>query len=218
MINENVLNFLIDLENNNNREWFHKNKGYYEQARTDFELLVNHLIHELQQFDDELSLLTAKDCIFRIYRDVRFSKDKSPYKNNMGAYFVRGGKKSGFAGYYLHIEPGKSFVAGGIHRPSSEILRRVRSEIFSNIEEFKSIIREKRFFTHFNEIEGERLKTAPAGYPKDFPDIDLLKYKSYTVFMPLENQLVVHRKFLQKIVPVFKTMQPFIKFLNRVIG
>ena len=112
MISKEIINFLSSLEKNNNRNWFLENKALYEQTRSEFEIFVNLLIHELRQIDKELSSLTAKECIFRIYRDVRFSKDKSPYKNNIGAYFVRGGKKSGFAGYYIHIEPGNHLLPG----------------------------------------------------------------------------------------------------------
>ena len=218
MISKGIIDFLKALEKNNNREWFQENRSRYEQAKTEFEIFINSLLHELRLIDKELSSISAKDCIFRIYRDVRFSKDKSPYKNNFGAYFVKGGKKSGFAGYYIHVEPGGSFIAGGIHRPSSEILRQVRSEIYGHTEEYKSIIAKKDFIDQFGRVEGEMLKSAPAGYEKDFPDIDLLKCKSYTVIKPVTNQQICEAGFLQETINVFKVMKPFISFLNGAIS
>ena len=139
MINKNILLFLNELKNNNNRDWFHANKPKYNEAKVEFENYINNLIPEIGKFDNEIKHLEAKECIFRIFRDVRFSKDKSPYKPNFGAYIVKGGKKSGNAGYYLHIEPENSFLGGGIYMPPSNILKAIRIEIYENIDEFKSI-------------------------------------------------------------------------------
>jgi uncharacterized protein (TIGR02453 family) len=218
MISKGILDFLKALEKNNNRDWFQQNRSWYEEVKTEFEIVVNVLLHELTLIDSELSTITAKDCIFRIYRDVRFSKDKSPYKNNFGAYFVKGGKKSGFAGYYIHIESGGSFIAGGIHRPSSEILRRVRGEIYAHTDEYKSIIRQKDFIYHFGGVTGEMLKSAPSGFPKDFPEIDLLKFKSYTIIKPVTDLQICDTGFLQEALKTFSVMKRFIAFLNDAIG
>jgi len=212
-----MLNFLEGLSNNNNRDWFHANKHAYEQAKENFELFATFLLDELQQMNHTLFALRAKDCIFRIHRDIRFSPDKTPYKTNFGAYFVKGGKKSGLAGYYIQIEPRNSFIAGGIYRPPSELLRRIRKEIYLNIEEFKSIINKKDFISHFGELTGDRLISVPSGFDKDFPDIDLLKFKSYTVIKPVTDQHVLEEDFLQNAIAVFRVMQPFIQFLNHGI-
>jgi uncharacterized protein (TIGR02453 family) len=171
----------------------------------------------LQKFDEELLSLNAKKCIFRIYRDVRFSRDKSPYKTNLGAYFVKGGKKSGFAGYYIHIEPGNSFAAGGMHMPPTSVLRQVRSEIYNHIDEFKSILFDPEFIARFGSLEGEKLKSTPPGFNKDFPDIELLKFKSYTVFSPLSDHQITQRGFIKELIPTYKMMLPLNRFLNGAI-
>jgi len=137
MISPNIIKFLTTLKENNNRDWFNKNKKWYQRSIEEFEVYVNCLIGEIQKFDVDIRFLAAKDCIFRIYRDIRFSKDKSPYKTNFGAFIVKDGRKSGNAGYYLHIEPGSSFLGGGIYMPPAETLRVVRKEIFENTKEFK---------------------------------------------------------------------------------
>ena len=135
-----ILDFLTNLKANNNRDWFNENRNLYDDAKSDFESLINRLIPAIYNFDPDIGTLSAKQCVFRIYRDVRFSKDKSPYKTNMGGFIARGGRKGGFAGYYLHIDPQQSFIAGGMHMPPPNILKKVRQEILYNIDEFKSII------------------------------------------------------------------------------
>ena len=125
-----ILNFLKDLEANNTREWFDQNKDRYDKTRRQFLAVAEILIHEIRKFDEEIPLLNPKDCVFRIFRDVRFSKDKSPFKSNYGCFIARGGKKSGFAGYYLHIQPGECFISGGIYMPSPEHLQAIRQEIY----------------------------------------------------------------------------------------
>lgn len=217
MINKKVPDFLTLLSKNNNRFWFHENRSMYNSARAEFEIFVNIMINEIQKFDPGIQSLRAKDCIFRIFRDVRFSKDKSPYKTNFGVFFVSGGKKSGKAGYYVHVEPGNSFLGGGIYMPESNILRLVRNEIFNNIEEFKSIINEKSFQFHFKEIRGEKLISAPRGFPKEFPDIELLKFKSYTIIKPLPDETLQEEKFIDIASNIFLAMVPFNRFLNHSI-
>jgi uncharacterized protein (TIGR02453 family) len=181
-MDKNILQFLQDLKLNNNREWFQINKERYQKAKHGFEIFIDQIIPEIRKFDNSIGLITAGDCLFRIYRDVRFSGDKSPYKLNIGAYIARGGKNSPFAGYYVHIEPGQSMLAGGIYMPQPEMLKRLREEVYYNTAEFKQIIHHKNFVKYFDKLIDEgKLVNPPKDFPKDFPDIDLLKHKNYTV-------------------------------------
>jgi uncharacterized protein (TIGR02453 family) len=173
--------FLRAIRDNNNREWYHQNKNTYNEAKLEFEQITELIIYETGKFDKDIRGLLPKDCIFRIFRDVRFSNDKSPYKSNFGAFLCKGGKKSGYAGYYLHIEPKNSFIAGGIYMPPSPLLKAIREDIYEHINEFKEILEEPGFKKHFGGISADSLKTVPKGFSKDFPDIGLLKYTSYTV-------------------------------------
>ena len=148
---EKILDFLKDLDKNNNREWFHANKPYYNEAKSEFESYVNQLIPEIQNLDKKIGELSVKNSLFRIYRDVRFSKDKSPYKTNMGAYFSKGGRKLGNAGYYIHVQPGNSFIGGGIYMPPSDILKKLRTEIYNFSEDYIKIVTNKNFIKTFKE-------------------------------------------------------------------
>lgn len=212
-----IIDFLSDLKQNNDRDWFKENKAYYDEARSEFVTMVEYLIPRLAVFNPGINNLQSKDTIFRIYRDVRFSKDKSPYKTQMGAYISPDGRKSLYAGYYLHIEPGNSFIAGGSYCPQSDALKKIRSEIYYNIVEFKSIINNSKFKELFGEIQGSTLVRPPVGFPKDFDDIDLLKFKDYTIFNPIKDEFVADSKFLDKAVGIFEAMNPFNNFLNRAI-
>ena len=212
-----IISFLTDLKENNNREWFKANKKYYEEARQEFVEMVEFLIPALAASTQALVNLEAKDAIFRIYRDVRFGKDKSPYKISMGAIMVPGGRKSEITGHYLHIEPGGSFLAGGAYGPKAERLKGIRSEIYYNSAEFKKIITAPDFVKYFGQIEGSRLKRPPVGFPKDFGDIELLKFKDFTVFHRLTDDEVLNPDFLSKAVNIFEKMNPFNEFLNRAM-
>ncbi len=213
-----VLEFLSTLKENNDRDWFKANKQYYEEARAEFKSMVENLIPALAITNPLLGNLEAKDTIFRIYRDVRFSKDKSPYKIGMGAYMAPGGRKSLLAGYYLHIEPGNSFLAGGSYCPKGDYLKSIRSEIYYNNSEFNTILNSDNFKKLFGEIEGSRLKRPPVGFPKDFEDIELLKFKDYTILHRIDDEAVERPDFLRTSVDVFNKMNPFIEFLNRALS
>lgn len=219
MLSKEILLFLTDLKENNYKEWFHENKLRYQKVKKEFEQFINHTIADIAQFDSAVQNLEPKDCIFRINRDIRFSKDKSPYKTNFGGFIVPGGKKSGNAGYYIHIEPGGCFLAGGVYSPPPEILKAVRTEIYENADDFKKIINNKDFKKHFKELMTEdMLKTAPKGFPKDFEDIDLLKYKHYTVAKQISDDFVTSEKFVDEIRETFKTLLPFNKYINEGIN
>jgi len=215
---KNVLPFLYRLKENNNRDWFQDYKKLFEVAKEEVEDFVNHLIPQINTFDSAIGNLEAKKTMFRIYRDVRFSKDKTPYKTFFGAYMAPGGRKSIYAGYYLHIEPGGSFLAGGSHRPQGDNLKKIRSEIYYNVDELKSIMRSSDFKKYFNNIEGEKLKRPPVGFPKDFPDIELLKFKDFTLFHRFEDARIAAPDFNEFSLEVFQKMKPFNDFMNRALG
>lgn len=214
-----VLAYLEDLKKNNNRDWFNTNKSRYVAAKEEFELFVNNLIPEIREIDNSIGVVTAKDCVFRIYRDVRFSTNKEPYKTNMGAYISRDGKKGKFAGYYIHIEPdNNSFIAAGIHMPDADTLKEIRIEIMENTDEMKKIINDSKFKNIFPEIYGEKLKTAPKGFPKEFKDIELLKFKSYAIVHKLDDKFVKNETNLKdSLIDLYKIAHPFNTFINRVI-
>jgi len=213
-----IIDFLSQLEKNNNREWFNANKPLYQTAKSDFEIFINNLIPQVHKFDPTIGSITAKECVFRIFRDVRFSKDKSPYKTNMGGFMAKGGRKGGSAGYYLHIDMNQSFIAGGLYMPPSDVLKKVRQEIMYNVDEFKSIIHKSTFQKTFGQIEGEKLKRPPKDFPADFADIDLLKFKSYTVMHPINTEHILSPNFEDYTVGIFKEMFALNQFLNKAVS
>ena len=210
-----IFNFLQQLSENNNREWFHGHKLEFIKTKESFEIITELLIREIGKYDKEIGTLQAKDCIFRIYRDVRFSKDKSPYKTNFGAFLVPDGKKSGKAGYYLHLDPDGSFLAGGVYMPASDQLKKIRNYIFAHPEELKQIIGKPGFKRNFGEISGDKLKKAPRGFPADFPDLELLKFKSYIAVKNYNKSAVIGPDFLNEVFEVYHHMNPFIAFINK---
>jgi len=212
-----VFDFLKQLAVNNSKEWFHANKPLYQEAKIAFEKYVQYLIGRTSEIDRSVKNLNAKDCVFRIFRDIRFAKDKTPYKNNFGAYIVEGGRKSVFAGYYFHIEPDNSFIGGGIYCPQPEQLLAVRKQILSNSKTFKSIINNSEFKKVFPEIYGEKLKSAPRGFDKNFDDIELLRYKSYTFVKNTSDKDISSKNLSDNIIKVFGTLKPVNDYLNKAI-
>ncbi len=217
MLSTETLHFLTELKQNNNREWFNANKPRYEAVKKEFEKFIHLMINKISNFDNQVAGLLPKNCIFRIYRDIRFSHDKTPYKPNLGAFMAKGGRKSNYAGYYLHIEANGSFLAGGLYNPPSDVLREVRTEIMHRTNEFKEIINNQNFKKYFEEIKGDKLKLAPKGFPKDFDEIELLKFKSYTVIHNLTNEQVVKNDFADYATQVFREMYRLNGFFNRII-
>lgn len=187
----------------------------YESSKETFTEFVRKLLRELSRMEPALSLLEPKDCIFRIHRDVRFSKNKTPYKSHFGAYFAEGGKKSTKAGYYLHIEPGgKSMLAGGVYMPPPEELKKIRQEIDYNGEKLHSILNTPDFKKYFGSLTGEKLKTTPKGYPSDHPDIDLLKHKDFIASHLMDDAIVSKADFLSYSLKVWKALKPLNDFMN----
>jgi uncharacterized protein (TIGR02453 family) len=214
---EKTYQFLSLLRKNNNREWYQANKSMYNEAKTEFEHITEILIHEVSQFDKQIGGLRPKDCIFRIFRDIRFSTDKTPYKTNFGTYLVPGGRKFNHAGYYLHIEPGESFVATGIYMPPSPVLTAIRKDIYNNHEEFKEILASEEIKEFFGELSGDKLKSPPRGFPKDFENIELLKFKSYGLIRMLEDRMLRNENPIPEIVTSFRISFPFVRFLNEAV-
>lgn len=215
-ISKKTFDFLKDLGKNNDRDWFTENKPRYEEAKQEFEVFITDLIANIVAFDPLIADVKAKKAIFRIYRDTRFSKDKTPYKTNMGAHMVAYSlKPHDRAGYYIHIEPGKSMIAGGAYLPPGPWIKAIRQEIDYNPQEFKDIIGNVDFKKYFGDIEGDKLKTVPKGYAKDHPEIELLKHKSFLAANYLDDKAVLAPSFLQYSTDAFKAMKPFDDFLNR---
>jgi len=216
---EKSLSYLALLKENNYREWYHENKFIYEEAKKEFETFVLSLIKEVKMIDNEVGYPEPKDCIFRIFRDIRFSPDKTPYKTHFGVFIAKGGnRKSEYGGYYFHLEPGNALLAGGIWQPQPDILKAVREEIYHNVDEFLAILSDKEFKKQLGNLNQEYvLKTSPKDYPKDWPHIELLKYKSFTVSKAVPDDLLHSPKLMDEISAVFKAIMPVNKFLNKVI-
>uniref|UniRef100_UPI003217117A DUF2461 domain-containing protein n=1 Tax=uncultured Draconibacterium sp. TaxID=1573823 RepID=UPI003217117A len=212
-----VLHFLTELSANNNREWFNDNRKRYEESRDKVVFLTDVLINEIGKFDSEVRGLSPKDCVFRIFRDVRFSKDKRPYKTNFGSFICKGGRKSMNPGYYFHIEPGSSFVGGGIYMPPSEPLKQIRNYMSENAEEFLAISDDPGFKKTFPQMYDDKLKTAPKGFPKDHEFIDLLRYKSYIFSKEIDDKIVTGNKYIEHMVGLFDQLHPVNAFLNEAL-
>jgi uncharacterized protein (TIGR02453 family) len=221
MLQASTLKFLKDLKKNNNKPWFDAHRDVYEKAKQDFEKFIQAVLDKHSKNDPDLNELTAKKCMFRVNRDVRFSKDKTPYKNNFGASMDKGGKKSGLAGYYFHLEPGgKSFIGGGLWQPEAPIVKRVRQEIDYCCDEFTKLMTAKKFNSYYGDLyEGENVKLSkvPQGFEKDNPAAEYVKFKSWLVLHSLTDAELTSPDLVKKTVEAYKLMQPFVKFLNRAV-
>ena len=212
-----ILDFLDNLSQNNYKAWFDTHRTDYETARAIFNQFVDYLIDELRT-SDNLQGLSAKECVARIYRDIRFSRDKSPYHTNFSAIIGPGGKKSPEQGYYVSIQPhDQTLVAGGLYMPSPEQLVRFRQAIDQHAATFKRITAKKDFIEQFGKIEGERLKTAPKGYDRTHPEIDLLQLKQVTVLHNFTDKEVLAGNFPEKVIVVCRAMKPFLGYLDEVL-
>jgi uncharacterized protein (TIGR02453 family) len=213
-----VLDFLEGLQKNNNKPWFEEHRSSYERARVHYEAFIDQVIVGFGSVED-LGGITAKDCVMRIYRDLRFSKDKSPYKRSMAASIGPGGKRSTRLSYYLHIEPpDSSIIAGGLYAPDSSQIIKFREAVDRNPKPFKAVINNKVFKQTFGDIQGEKLKTVPKGYERDHPEIELLRMKEVVAIEHLTDAQVLSPKFGDHVVEAFTAMKPFLDYLNSVIG
>jgi len=214
-----ILTFLKAISKNNNRPWFEKNKPKYLAVKAQFEDFLEAFHKELLKFDESLAGLNPRKLGFRIYRDVRFSKDKRPYKVNMGAGFSQHGKMEQEPGYYIHIEPGKSFIAGGFYMPDSEKLAKIRQEIDYNTGAFLKVLNDRKFKSNFKGLDDfDKLKTAPKGYPKDHPHIDLLKHKSYIVSHSFTDKEVLDKKFVKTAAEKAKLIKSLNDFIKEAVA
>lgn len=209
-----TLQFLRNLEKNNNREWFNENKTLYQEAQQDVISFVEKLMEEMADFDEEIGKLEAKKSVFRIYRDTRFSKDKTPYKTNFGAGLGMG-KGNKISGYYLHIEPGKSFLAGGVYKPEPSVLKTIRQEISAFGDEFKAILEQDEFRNYFRGLSVEdKLKKVPQGFEKDDKMAEYLKLKHFIVTHPISDEQLLSENAVKEFTKIFKAMKPLNDFLQ----
>ncbi|HEY6914346.1 MAG TPA: DUF2461 domain-containing protein [Paludibacter sp.] len=216
---QNILQFLEELKINNNREWFAENKARYDGLRADFEKLSKDLILEISHFDEDIKHVEVKDCVFRIYRDTRFSHDKTPYKTHFGVFIASaGGRKSQRGGYYLHLDPDGCFVAAGVWCPQPDLLKALRQSVYDNIDEMNEIRHNPEFSRYFNDFyEEDKLKTVPRGFPKDFPDAELLKLKHYMVEYKFDEKMLESDNFVQQVAQIVKCAYPLNRFLNYTV-
>ena len=216
-----TLQFLKALDKNNNKAWFDAHRKQYDAAKLNFAELTQQVITQFGKKEPSIALLKPKECVFRINRDVRFSKNKAPYKNNMGASIKAGGKKSLLAGYYIHLEPGgKSFVGGGLYMPDAAIVGKVRQEIDYNYKTFLRIVENKKFIAQYGGLdfsEGLSLVREPKGYEKENPAIKYLKLKSWIATSPLSDTALQDKNLATQLTKAFEYLQPLISFLNEAL-
>lgn len=212
-----LLQFLTALQKNNNKEWFEQNRTTYDKLRLEWIDLAAKVIKQTAIFDPEIAELEPKKCIFRINRDVRFSANKNPYKNNFGISLSKGGKAADFCGYYVHLQPGESFIAGGSYQPMPDKLAAIRQEIDYNFEEFKKIIEHKDFVKHFGTLTGDKLQRPPKGYDAENPAIEYIKHKGFLAYLKIDDNNLTEKELLKNCEKAFKAMKPLNDFLNRAI-
>jgi uncharacterized protein (TIGR02453 family) len=218
MIKKETVDFLKKLKKNNSKEWFDNNRTKYLAAKENYFDFVTEILQTLKSIDPTLQDIQPKNCVFRINRDVRFSANKNPYKTNFGASFSKGGKKIACAGYYFHLEPGACFIGGGYWMPMADDLNKIRQEIDYNFEEFNKIINRKTFVSTFGTLDNkEKLVRPPKGYEKDNPAIELLKLKNFIVMTRIEDNELLEKDLIPKVISHFKVMKPLVDFLNRAI-
>lgn len=210
-----MFDFLRRLAANNNRDWFHANKAEFDELRAMWIADIQRLIDRMAEYDNELRGVNAKDCVYRIYRDIRFSPNKLPYKTHLGAVLARAGRKSPKSCYYIHFEPGNSGLHGGIWCPETPLLNRLRHEIDDNIEEFLGIVEADDFKSRYT-FESDTLKMMPKGFPKDLPHAKYIKMKEYLVTMPKPDDYFTLSNWTDKAANDFKAMKPMHDFLNYV--
>lgn len=219
MLQSSTIKFLRDLKKNNNKPWFDKNRKLYEAAKADFAGFVQAVIDQHGKKDPSISHIVAKDCLFRINRDIRFSKDKSPYKTNFGASINAGGKSAwDSAGYYFHLEPGSCFTGGGIYMPPPDALKKIRQEIDYTLSDFKKIITAKKFKSVYGDLSRDKeylLSRVPKGYEADNPAADYLKLKSFIAMIKVPDTDLTSRNLVKKTVAAFEALQPLIDFINK---
>jgi len=216
MLSAKTLQFLEDLKKNNNRDWFLANKSRYEEYKKEYHKLIAEFLDAMKPKDKNLEMLEVKNCTFRINRDIRFSKDKSPYKSHMGIWMNTNPSGVNAPGYYIHIEKGASFVAGGFYSPEAHELKKIRKEIAFFYDELEDIVNDKNFKKHFDGLDkNNTLKTAPKDFEKDHPAIEFLKLKSFTVSQKIADKDLTDKDFVKKTTEKLIAIKPLTEFLNR---
>lgn len=220
MLSKDSLQFLDDLKANNNREWFLENKKRYETFKKDCQQLVGNFLEIMKPLDPSLEMLEVKNCTFRINRDIRFSKDKTPYKSHVGVWLSSGAKGKNRSGYYVHLERDKSFIAGGFYCPEADDLKKVRKEIAFFYDDLEEIMQDKNFkkeFGDFDRNESNLLKNPPRGYEKDHPAIEYLKLKSFETSQKFDLSEVLQRDFVARMSKKLIALKPLNDFINRAL-
>lgn len=228
MDSKKILTFLSRVAMNNNREWFHAHKDEYDAARQEWEQGVEQALKRIVAFDPEVASQTVKDCTYRFYRDTRFSPDKSPYKNHFGAYICAKGKKALRGGYYIHMEPGHCLLAVGSYWLPTNILTACRNELMANETEWLSCVENRDFKRYFDAPDDaswdspqgfglEKLKTCPAGFPRDYEHMKYLRLKNYCAWHQVGDDFFGQEKWLDKMERVFRAAKPMMDFMNAVI-
>ncbi len=236
MDTQRIFPFLRDIAQHNNREWFSANKDRYICAMNEFTAFVADAIGRIGSFDPSILSLEPKDCIYRFYRDIRFSPDKSPYKRHFGAYICLKGKSSPFAGYYIHLQPGNSFIAAGAYCLPNNVLNACRNEIMANIDEWRRIVENKQFVNFFGSAQESHtidsyehnisdkgfgstafLKKAPKDFPSDYPFLIYLKMKDYSCWHKVDDHFFEENKWIRPTTRMLKTAKPMLDFINSVI-
>ena len=212
-----ILNFLKLLAANNNREWFLEHKSDYLKVQSDFEDLLTVVIARISLFDESVAHVRPRDCTYRIYRDIRFSADKSPYKTHIGGYINARGKKSNHCGYYIHLEPDNCMFAGGSWCMPPEMLKAVRQSVCDNIDEYRSIVEDEAFRKYFPVVGEQFLKNIPKGFPKDFPYPQYICCKDYTVAYRVSDSFFENPNFVDDIADIFMQLKRFADFTNETI-
>ncbi|CVK15629.1 TIGR02453 family protein [Apibacter mensalis] len=215
MLQKDTIIFLSELKKNNNRDWFAKNKDWYENSHKDFEQLVSELIHSISQFDIQTRYLIPKKCIYRIYRDMRFSKDKTPYKTHFGAVIS---EKKG-SGFYIHVEPGNTFLSCGYYGLTSHQLKNIRQGISKNYKEFRTLLSDSEFKKEIGDLSrgSNVLKRVPVGFDKENPAAEYLKLKEFYTVKPFDDEKLFNRNFIAYTTNIYKLMQPIYEFLEEFV-
>lgn len=215
---ERIYKFLRQIDAHNNREWFHAHQPEYKAARALFEEMTQQLILRIAAFDSSVAYQTPKNCIYRFARDIRFSADKAPYKRHFGAFICSHGRKSYHGGYYLHVQPGNTLIAGGSWCPPPPMLKHIRERIVDDIDAFRAIVESPEFKANYPVVGEDPVKTTPKGFDKDFPFPEYLRPRLYTVYQPLTDHFLAQPDWLDRLDEKFRVMAPFNKFLNEVFA
>lgn len=219
MRTDRILKFLKDIRDNNNRPYFQEHKKDYEVAKADFEEIVEYLIEGLRSADPTLEPMHAKDCLYRFYRDTRFSPDKSPYKRHFGAFIApHGARRSLLSGYYLHLQPGETLIATGVYCLEKPILTRLRNTIVYDFEEWKEVCEAPELANVFGKVTCMNgLKRVPLGFPTDCEGVEYLKMKDFMVCKNLTDKEVLKEGFVDSILNDFKASIPFNTYINEIM-